>query len=565
MDAKCERRSDEMKLRLKLGGRNLFYSMVLAGCMLTFLVGYFVYMLPSLYVDYTMEQNLKSVKEQHRIYAKSGSYDDVQVKNPTACFSVKIPDTENSIYFANQYFSVKITVEEEEIKELFAEFRSLLKAYDRNTANAYDVDCLRGQMQENVERWRTTLEVMFKDIFAESASAPFGIQVLEQQSMEGEYTNEYRKIHPVSDEFVIFEMGVEDRNNHYINYIAMQRTEESMILTFLPVVTPDMNEIRPIVFQSLPMLGAVIFLLVLLFSQIYSKGIVSPIVRLVHHTEQMKNSRQFRVIPIERDLQDRTDEIGTLAATIDELYQTIQAKYEELAEKNQALAEENERQEILLRASSHQLKTPISAALLLVDGMKNKIGKYQDTETYLPKVKEQLLSMKKMVEDILYLNHCCDGIEMQEVTPRAVLETQLNAYRIAIADKQLRIRVEELEERPESVVIRTDETLFSRILENILSNAVNYTPRGEWVQIVLTEQELWIKNTGIEIDVDILPHIFEPFVSGNHDQQENGTNSHGLGLYIAAYYARKIGMKIDIYNEERSVMTVIHYKNPQSR
>ena len=76
---------------------------------------------------------------------------------------------------------------------------------------------------------------------------------------------------------------------------------------------------------------------------------------------------------------------------------------------------------------------------------------------------------------------------------------------------------------------------------------------------------MWIKNTGIEIDVDILPHIFEPFVSGNHDQQENGTNSHGLGLYIAAYYARKIGMKIDIYNEERSVMTVIHYKNPQSR
>ena len=101
--------------------------------------------------------------------------------------------------------------------------------------------------------------------------------------------------------------------------------------------------------------------------------------------------------------------------------------------------------------------------------------------------------------------------------------------------------------------------LFARILDNILSNVVNYTPRKEVVQILLKEQEMWIKNFGSRIDVDILPHIFEPFVSGNHDNQENRINSHGLGLYIAAYYAKKIGIKIDIYNEGNSVVVVIHY------
>ena len=55
---------------MKLGQKNLFYSMVLAGGMLIFLVGYFVYMLPSLYVDHTMEQNLKAVKE-HKFYYKN--------------------------------------------------------------------------------------------------------------------------------------------------------------------------------------------------------------------------------------------------------------------------------------------------------------------------------------------------------------------------------------------------------------------------------------------------------------------------------------------------------------
>lgn len=552
-----------MKSRIKLGERNLFYSMVLAGCMLTFLVGYFVYMLPSLYVDYTMEQNLQSIKAQHKMYVQSGSYADVQVKNPTACFSIKIPDMEDSIYLATKFFSVKVDVEDPKIRELFAEFRSLLKAYDQNSgeSNIYDTDNFGERFAEKAEEWGGTLGGTFQSMISEMACLPLQIQVLEQQSMENEYHNEYRKVHRVSDELIIFEMGVEDRSSRYINYMAVQRTEGSLILTFLPVVTPDMNEIRPIVFQSLPMLGAVIFLLVLLFSQIYSRGIVSPIVRLVQHTEQMKNSRGFQQIPMDKDLSEvlssRKDEIGALAVTIDALYQTIRTKYEELEEKNQALAEENKRQEVLLRASSHQLKTPISAALLLVDGMKNKIGRYQDTQTYLPKVKEQLLSMKKMVEDILYLNHCGETVDIQRIEIRRVLETKLEVYRIAIADRQLEIQVEGLER----VVIDTDETLFAQILDNILSNVVNYTPQKERVQITLTAQELWIKNTGIQIDVDILPHIFEPFVSGNHEKPAGQSSSHGLGLYIAAYYARKLGMRIDISNQEDGVVTVIRYSD----
>lgn len=550
-----------MKSRIKLGGRNLFYSMVLAGCMLTFLVGYFVYMLPSLYVDYTMEQNLQSIKAQHRMYVQSGSYTDVQVKNPTACFSIKIPDAEDSIYLATKFFSVKVDIEDQKIRELFAESRSLLKAYDRNSGekNVYDSEQLGEKFTEKTQEWGEVLSGIFQGIVSENIYLPFQIRILERQGMENEYINEYRKVHRVSEDFIVLEMGVEDRSNRYMNYMAVQRTDGSLVLTFLPVVTPDMNEIRPIVFQSLPMLGAVIFLLVLLFSQMYSKGIVSPIVRLVQHTEQMKNSRGFQPLPIDKDLSDeiasRKDEIGALAVTIDALYQTIRTKYEELEEKNQALAEENKRQEVLLRASSHQLKTPISAALLLVDGMKNKIGKYQDTETYLPKVKEQLLSMKKMVEDILYLNHCGETLDIQKVDLGKVLETKLEAYRVAIAHRQLEIHVESAD----SVVIDTDETLFSQILDNILSNVVHYTPWNESVQITLTKQKLWIKNTGIEIDVDILPHIFEPFVSGNHEKTDSRVNSHGLGLYIAAYYAKKLGMKLDISNQAGGVVTVVFF------
>lgn len=215
-----------MKSRIKLGQRNLFYSMVLAGCMLTFLVGYFVYMLPSLYVDYTMEQNLQSIREQHKMYVQSGSYADVQVKNPTACFSIKIPDVEDSIYLATKFFSVKIDVEDQKIKDLLAEFRGLLKAFDQNGGgnSVYDTDNFSEKFAEKAKEWGGALGGTFQNMISETA-LPFQIQVLEQQSMEKEYHNEYRKVHQVSDELIIFEMGVEDRSSRYINYMAVQRTE----------------------------------------------------------------------------------------------------------------------------------------------------------------------------------------------------------------------------------------------------------------------------------------------------------------------------------------------------
>lgn len=175
-----------MKSGIKLGGRNLFYSMVLAGCMLTFLVGYFVYMLPSLYVDYTMEQNLQSVKAQHKMYVQRGSYADVQVKNPTACFSIKIPDAEDSIYLATKFFSVKIEVTDSEIRELFAEFRSLSKAYNQNDGegSTYSADKFNELFAGKAEAWGAVLGDTFQKMIPETVSMPFQIQILERQSME---------------------------------------------------------------------------------------------------------------------------------------------------------------------------------------------------------------------------------------------------------------------------------------------------------------------------------------------------------------------------------------------
>nr|WP_289765773.1 HAMP domain-containing sensor histidine kinase [uncultured Acetatifactor sp.] len=526
---------------MRLGRKNLFYSMALAGIMLIFLVGYFIYMLPSLYVDYVMEENLKSIRRQHEAYVEQGSYEGVSVRNSTACISLEIPLEEDYVLVTGKAFSAEISFHDERMNQILDRCRELLFLADAEED---------GDLREEMGRFGDILE----EVVQEDSSLPVSLNFRYLQDMEEEFYNESVKIHTYSDNLFITELNVEDASNRYTNYIAFEKTEERMIMSVLPVVAPDVDEIRPVVLQSLPMLGAVIFLLVLLSSRLYSKGIVSPVMELVRHTEEMKYDRNFSVRRLSEKRPDTGDEIQELADTLDDLYQQIKEGYCQLEEKNRELAEENRRQEIFLRASSHQLKTPIAAALLLVDGMLNEIGRYKDTKVYLPRVKEQLLSMRKMVEDILYLNHCAEDMRIRQTDVGKLLEERLRSCQVALADKGIAVDV------PENMVFaaKTDEMIISQILDNLLSNAVRYTPEGGHIRIEYLEaggcgRRILIENFGVTIPEELAPHILEPFVSGSHQADSSGMRSHGLGLYIASYYAKKLGILLEVRNGEDSV------------
>lgn len=540
-----------------LGRKNLVYSLALAGAMMMFLIGYFMYMLPSLYVDYTMEQNLQSVREQHNDYVRTGSYEGVAVKNSAACFSMEILMDEDRIFVTGKSFSAEIIVKEQRLQGILERCRKKIGVL---SDSHFDI---KGELEELSDVFT---ELMEKDFW------PIEFRLLNRWEEE-EFFNESVKVHFYSDHMYIIEAGIEDSENHYTNYIVFEQREGSIVFTLLPVVAPDMDEIRPVVLRSLPMLGAVILFMVLLFSRMYSRGIVIPVVKLVRRAEEMKSALDSmgkigayakcaisgtggkKEYLASEAAEHEQNEIKELGSTLEDFYQQIRKSLNMLEEKNRELEEENERQEIFLRASSHQLKTPIAAALLLADGMINEVGRYRDTKMYLPKVKEQLLSMKKIVEDILYLNHCTENIHPQPMDVEELLRERLRAYQIPIAEKDILVEWK----KNGGLTIVADELILSQILDNLLSNGVKYTPAGGRIGISICQQEkrneIRIENFGVTIPEDLLPHIFEPFVSGSHGPESVG--SHGLGLYIASYYARKSGFSLLIYNGEDSVVALL--------
>lgn len=531
--------------------KTFLYSIALAIIMLSFVLGYFVLMLPSLYVDYVMDSNLRSVIQIQKGYMSDKTYDNLRIKNPSATFTLEIPSEGRKLYMTGKYFKAAITVRDDDVLSLLDQIRSQMdSSWSGNSANASqetpDTSGLQGEegFSEFVTLWEEELKEKFtgQNLIAENYPIEVSIESNEFRAL---YHGEYEKIHPLSDDILVYETGVSDGSYSYITYIAMGRTQDAFVITALPTMTPRMEEITPIVMGSLPMIAAVIFLVVLISSNFFSSRIVNPIIHLAGHAESAGLTEHFDADSFDSD---RMDEIGVLGRNLHELYGKLHDNYEELAYKNRILEEENERQEVFLRASSHQLKTPIAAALLLVEGMLNEIGKYKDTKKYLPEVKQQLLSMQKIVEDILYLNYHTENMQREEIALELLLQDLISSYALSIEDKELQVTI------TGCGAVMADREMLRKIVDNLLSNAVQYTPIRQEITIEINDRELCITNCGVSISDELLPNIFEPFVSSDGHQKGKG-----LGLYVTAYYSRFMGYQLHIGNYENSVQAKLSF------
>ena len=507
---------------MNLSRKIFLYSGTISCIIVGFMISYFILMLPSLYVDYVSKENLNSIKEVQEIYIKEGSYKNISPKNPMATVTIKIPNEGNNIIIANKLKSFKVTLKDNELIDILNRYRYYLN-------NVEDIE----ESNFNVE---DVLEVL-KSKF-EYNNTLIDFEVLESDDYKN-FKGEYSKTHIISDNFVIIEAGIYQGGSYYTNYIAMTINNEDIVISYLPVITPQIGEIRPIVFQSLPMIFAVSVLIILISTIIYSRTIVNPIEMLVNQAVYIRENinKDIEGIKIEGN-----DEIATLGETLNDLYFKLRDNFKELENKNNDLKQQNKKQEVFLRASSHQLKTPVAASMLLIDGMINEIGKYKDTKTYLPQVKEQLLSMRKIIDNILSLNNSNDFIE-ENIDIKELIDGCLISHNIQISKSNLSIK-----SNVNNYILKSDKNLMFKVIDNLISNAIKYSKENGVIDIEIKEDTLSIKNYGVLIDEEVLQNIFEPFVCGNNKEK-----GHGLGLYIVSYYTKLLNYNVEIINIENGV------------
>ncbi len=181
--------------------------------------------------------------------------------------------------------------------------------------------------------------------------------------------------------------------------------------------------------------------------------------------------------------------------------------------------------------ASHDLRSPLTSLMTRL----YMLGKRPDQlEHHLKSLNQVSNQMLELVNDLLVVSSVEQGalsLKQRDLVLQSVVDEVIEVM-AADADLKHIDLCAEMVETP--LHIYADPLRLNQMITNLVSNAIHYTPEGGAVRVKVDQQDappcavVRVCDTGIGIDPQALPHIFEPFYRVNHD---NGGGS-GLGLSI---------------------------------
>lgn len=236
------------------------------------------------------------------------------------------------------------------------------------------------------------------------------------------------------------------------------------------------------------------------------------------------------------DLQLPDDEIGRLARTFDDMIGRLDDAFR--------------RQRQFTADASHELRTPLTIMKGQVDVALQKDRAPEEYRQVLQEVNKEVDRMVHLTGSLLTLTRADASqiaLTMEQIGVAGLVEGAVDHLRSTADEKGVALRSESDGE----ATMRGDEGLLLQLLLNLLDNAIKYTPEGGQVtagwSVSGNRLELWVRDTGIGITEEHIPHIFERFyrVDKARGRSEGGV---GLGLAIGTWIAEAHGGSIGVAN-----------------
>jgi PAS domain S-box-containing protein len=182
---------------------------------------------------------------------------------------------------------------------------------------------------------------------------------------------------------------------------------------------------------------------------------------------------------------------------------------------------------------SHDLRSPLTAILGYVD-LLDRVGPVNDQQReFIHRVQNSVESITSLVNDLLELGRIEAGFDTQkEVVPlEGIIRYSLENLDGQILEKRMKIKLNLPEDIPQ---MRGNPIRLRQVLDNLIGNAIKYTPEGGAITIDVEVQNeqviLRITDTGPGIPPADQPHIFEKFYRASNVPK--GVGGSGLGLAI---------------------------------
>jgi signal transduction histidine kinase len=245
-----------------------------------------------------------------------------------------------------------------------------------------------------------------------------------------------------------------------------------------------------------------------------------------------------------------------LGSTVNARTAELKGANDSLTESNRLLAGANEQlkvhdkmQKEFINVASHELRTPIQPIVTLTEIIRTKTKEPQQQEL-LDITIRNAKRLKRLTDDILdvskiesqSLNLRKERFNLKDAITNSISDIVTNRY----MDKDNKINTVKIISQSQDVFVEADKGRITQVISNLLDNAVKFTENNITKRMgtinITTEKidsrvHVSIKDTGSGIDPEILPRLFEKFVSRSFQ----GT---GLGLFICRSIVEAHGGKI---------------------
>jgi two-component system sensor histidine kinase GlrK len=256
-----------------------------------------------------------------------------------------------------------------------------------------------------------------------------------------------------------------------------------------------------------------------------------------------------------RELTEEIHQLGTegLSHSIEisgpEELRQLGSKLEWLRQK---LREAEQREQSFFRHISHEFKTPLSSlregADLIAERVAGPLSEYQ--QEIIDIIRENSLELQRLIENLIDYNQMPrQALSFEPIRLDTLWDEVLGHYLISIQGKSLRLDVSRT---VDSWV--ADPQKLRTALDNILSNAVNYTPKGGIIEVVWQKTHgnlvVDIANSGEPIPKEDAESVFEPFFQSSA-KRTGPIKGSGIGLSVARECMELQGGSLDLVDHPR--------------
>jgi signal transduction histidine kinase len=279
--------------------------------------------------------------------------------------------------------------------------------------------------------------------------------------------------------------------------------------------------------QALILASLVSVLVALVLGILLARTLTQPLRALNHAAEQMRQGK------LDQEVKTTSkNEIGQLAQTFNRMSREL----------NQA----NRQRRQMTADIAHDLRTPLTVIAGYIEAIQD--GDLEPSAERLELIYTEVERLQRLVDDLRTLSQAESGqmpLLMEWVSPKILLEQNLAVFQRQAAQAEVKLQ---LSANPDLPLINIDERRMAQVFNNLISNALRYTPPGGEITLSAQQQGheilLQIKDTGKGIDPQDLPFIFDRFYRA--DQTRHDDENSGLGLAIVKSLVEAHGGRIQV-------------------